>query len=348
MLEGAAEDKARSQLLTGGATAPRGARRYFCTYLDSRYLSRGLVLYRSLIKHVGDFELWILCFDQLAYDGLVALKLPNVRLVSLDEFERGDNELLDVKSTRSDVEYFFTCTPSWPLYVLARNEHVDVLGYLDADLFLFSSPNFLYEELEAGSLLITAHDFPSDLKAREQFGRFNVGLMLFRHDDHALSALSWWRERCLEWCYDRAEDGRFADQKYLDQWPALFPETRVMRKPAGAVAPWNWMNYEISWDRNQIVVNGERLVTYHFQSVSLHHGRVYNAGLSSYRRMPGSLRRRIYLPYIRELAQMETLIGRILPRGQLRAPGRARRTTLFSRQLVDALRGGDLGVRIRR
>ena len=348
MHTGAAEDKAGAHLLVGGGTASGGARRYFCTYLDSRYLSRGLALYRSLLRHVGDFELWILCFDQLAYDGLVALKLPNVRPVSLDEFERDDHELLAVKRTRSDVEYFFTCTPSLPLYVLARNEHIDVLGYLDADLFFFSSPDSVYEELETGSLLITAHDFPSDLKAREQFGKFNVGLMLFRHDDHALSALSWWRERCLEWCYDRAEDGRFADQKYLDQWPTLFPETRVMRKPAGAVAPWNWMNYEISWDRDQIIVNGERLVTYHFQSVSLHHGRVYNAGLSSYRRMPSNLRRRIYLPYIRELAEMEALVERTLPSEQLRAPDRARRTTLFSRQLVDALRGGDLGVRIRR
>jgi hypothetical protein len=343
----AAEDKAGSQLLTEGGTASAGPRRYFCTYLDSRYLSRGLALYRSLLRHVGDFELWILCFDQLAYDALVALRLSKVRLVSLDEFERGDDELLAAKSTRSNVEYFFTCTPSWPLYILARNEHIDVLGYLDADLYFYSSPESVYEELEAGSLLITAHDFPSDLKVQERFGRFNVGLMLFRHDEYALSALSWWRERCLEWCYDRAEDGRFADQKYLDQWPALFPETRVMCKPAGALAPWNWMNYEISWDRDQIVVNGERLVTYHFQSVSLHYGRVYTTMLSSYRRMPGSLRRRIYRPYIRELAQMETLVGRTLPRRQLRAPDRARRTTLVPRQLVKVLRHGDVGVRIR-
>jgi hypothetical protein len=345
--KGAAEDEAGSRLLTGGGTASGGPRRYFCTYFDSRYLSRGLALYRSLLRHVGDFELWILCFDQLAYDALVALQLPNVRPVSLDEFERGDDELLAAKSTRSDVEYFFTCTPSWPLYVLAHNEYIDVLGYLDSDLFFFSSPDSVYEELETGSLLITAHDFPSDLKVKERFGRFNVGLMLFRHDEHALSALSWWRERCLEWCYDRAEDGRFADQKYLDQWPALFPETRVMCKPAGALAPWNWMNYEISWDRDQIVVNGERLVTYHFQSVSLHHGRVYTTILSSYCRMPGGLRRRLYRPYIRELAQTETLVGRTLPRRQRRAPDRARRTTLVPRQLADALRNGDMGVRIR-
>jgi hypothetical protein len=341
----AAEGRAGAQLRDDGASAAGAPRRYFCTYFDSKYLSRGLALHHSLLEHVGDFELWILCFDQLAYNALVALRLSQVRLVSLDEFERGDRDLLAAKSTRSTVEYFFTCTPSWPLYVLARNAHIDVLGYLDADLYFYSSPESVYEELEGGSLLITAHDFPSDLKWHEKYGRFNVGLMLFRHDECALSALSWWRERCLEWCYDRVEDGRFADQKYLDQWPALFPETRVMCKPAGAMAPWNWMNYEVSWDRDQIFVSGERLVTFHFQSVSLHYGRLYTAMLSEYRRMPGSLRRRIYRPYIRELAQMETLAGRTLPRRQLARADRER-ITLGPRQLVKALRSGDAGIRI--
>ena len=333
-------------MLTGGGVPSGARRRYFCTYFDSRYLSQGLALYRSLLRHVGDFELWILCLDQLAHDALVALQLPQARLVSLDEFERGDYELLAAKSTRSNVEYFFTCTPSWPLYVLAHNEHIDVLGYLDADLYFYSSPESVYEELGAGSLLITAHDFPSDLKRHERHGRFNVGLMLFRHDEPALAALSWWRERCLEWCYDRVEEGRFADQKYLDQWPILFPETRVMRKPAGAMAPWNWMNYEISWNRDHIVVNGERLVTYHFQSVSVYFGRLYVTQLSGFRRMPASLRRRLYGPYVSDLAFCGRLLRRALGLRTWLAPTRARRP-LTPKGLFKSWRSGDAGVSLR-
>ena len=31
-----------------------------------------------------------------------------------------------------------------------------------------------------------------------------------------LKALKWWRDRCLEWCYARIEDGKFGDQFYIE------------------------------------------------------------------------------------------------------------------------------------
>jgi len=341
----AADSKEQARLLAWGDAALTGPRRYFCTYFDSRYVSQGLALYHSLLRHVGDFELWILCFDQLAYDALAALRLSQVRLVSLEEFERDDAGLLEAKPTRSAVEYIFTCSPSWPLYVLRHSECIDVLAYVDADLCFFSSPEPLYAELGCGPLLITAHGFPTYLKWFERYGRFNMGLMLFRHDETALCALSWWRDRCLEWCYERVEESRFADQKYLDQWPALFPDTRVLSAAAGALAPWNWMNYEILWNRDHITVNGEELVTYHFQSVSLHWGHLYTTVLSQYGRMPGSLRRRIHGAYIHDVAKMENLVCRTFPRRQWPAAQRAR---LPRRPwpLLKAWCNGDIGVRI--
>ena len=51
---------------------------YFCSYFDSNYLSKGLALYRSLVRHAVPFRLWVLCFDDLAYETLRRLALAEV------------------------------------------------------------------------------------------------------------------------------------------------------------------------------------------------------------------------------------------------------------------------------
>ncbi len=90
----------------------------FCTYFDCRYLVRGLALYQSLKQHCSPFQLWVLCMDSNCYEVLSELRLPNVHLIALEEFEKGDERLLEAKKTRSLIEYYFTCSPSLPLYVL--------------------------------------------------------------------------------------------------------------------------------------------------------------------------------------------------------------------------------------
>jgi len=90
--------------------------RYFCTYFDRNYLPRGLALYRSLQCHCPAFQLWVLCMDAACYETLSALALPDVHLIAREDFEAGDEGLLAAKQTRSLIEYYFTCTPSLPLW----------------------------------------------------------------------------------------------------------------------------------------------------------------------------------------------------------------------------------------
>lgn len=280
----------------------RGTMFDFCTYFDQHYLTRGLALYRSLERHCARFRLWVLCLDQTTFDVLSALELPGVVLIRLSDFEQGDEALLQAKQNRTLVEYYFTCTPSLVLYVFRHWPEVDSIVYLDADLWFFADPSPVYEEVRDHSIAIIPHRFPPRLRVLEKHGIYNVGWLWFRRDTTALACLNWWRERCLEWCYDRVEPGRFADQKYLDDWPQRFDRVVVVQHKGANLAPWNLSNYCLRYDGSQVVVDCDKLLFYHFHGLKRRCPWLYDTGLGNYKTaLSSTVRERIYVPYIREI-----------------------------------------------
>ena len=88
----------------------------FCTLFNSTYLSRGLVMYDSLLKNCDDFHLYVFAFDDKTNEYLRSQELKNVTVISLSEFE--DPDLLRVKPTRTAGEYCWTSTSSTILYCI--------------------------------------------------------------------------------------------------------------------------------------------------------------------------------------------------------------------------------------
>ncbi len=287
---------------------------YFCTYFDHRYMSRGLTLYQSLKRHCPSFCIWMLCMDSEAYRALTQLKLPEVRPLTLDEFERGDEALLHAKQNRSLLEYYFTCTPSLPLFVLSHYLEVDRITYLDADLFFYADPAALFTEMGDRSIAIIEHRFSRRLEHFKKLGIYNVGWLSFRRDNHAQECLFWWRERCNEWCYDRLEDDKFADQKYLDTWPTKFQGTAILLNKGANLAPWNLTNYHINWHESQLWVDDHPLIFFHFHSLKRINEWMFDSNLAHYETTLSPLvRHKIYIPYLQTLREVE-LDMRILKR----------------------------------
>ncbi len=240
----------------------------FCTLFDRNYLFKGLALYESLLKVCDNFKLWILCFDDVTYNLLKKMNLKNIELISLKEFE--DKELLKIKNIRSPVEYCWTCTPSLPLYILKNNPSLDMITYLDADLFFYSNPNPVYEEFGNNSILIIEHKYSSAYEKYEKTsGKYNVQFLIFRNDSNAIECLKWWRERCNEWCFFKHEDGKLGDQKYLDDWPGKFKGVHVLQHKGGGLAPWNVQKYSIRKVDNKIFIDDNELIFYHFHQLNI-------------------------------------------------------------------------------
>jgi hypothetical protein len=273
---------------------------HYCTYFDRNYLTRAMALHRSLVRHSPPFTLWALCFDDDTYAALESLQLAGVEPIRLAELEAADPELVEVKSSRTTVEYYFTCSPSLPLHVMRGHSEVELITYLDADLLFYSSPQPIFDELGEGSVLIVPHRFPEHLRHLEVHGVYNVGLLSFRDDARGRAVLERWREQCLEWCFDRVEDGRFADQRYLDDWPGR-PGVVILQDPGAGLAPWNFMRHRIDLGTEPPSVDGRPLVFYHFQGVKAIRPGLWDVGLDEYGSMEPALRAWLYRGYIREL-----------------------------------------------
>lgn len=288
--------------------------RQYCTYFDHRYLSRALAMVRSLRRVEPDAQIWALCMSDKAYGYFEANPEPGVRPITLSEFEAGDEDLLRAKSDgRSAIEYYFTCSPSLIRYGFRMAPEAQSMTYLDSDLWFFSAPGTIYEKAKDAAAIIIPHRFPPEHYERSRFGIFNVGWVTFRRDEEGLHLLEWWRQRCLEWCFDRVDEehNRFADQRYLDQFPELSTKVYIVVHKGANLAPWNMGGYQISEKEGSVMIGGhDPLIFFHFHGLKALTSQIFLTGQKVYQAQMSSLiKEKIYHPYLNELCRIGRDIG---------------------------------------
>lgn len=286
---------------------------HYCTFFDHRYAVPGLALWLSLRRHDPQAVLWVLALDAETAEVLEKLTEPNLRVVTLAELEAADAGLLAARENRSWVEYVFTLSPCWPRHLLAEHSEIGVVTCLDADTAFFAAPAPIFAALGLGSVMIVGHRFPSFLRHLEERGRFNVGVQCFRNDATGRACLDDWRMRCLEWCHDRVEPTRYADQKYLDAWPERFAGVVVCTHPGVNLAPWNWMNHAYRFIKGGVRVDGEPLVIFHFARFRERGARCIDSGQLEYGVMPLRLRTSIYGGYWQLLKDARARLRGVAP-----------------------------------
>lgn len=240
----------------------------YLTYFDANYAAKGVAMIRSLLRHDPDSSIRVLCLDAQIFNILLKMDIPGVVPARLAAIEQGDAELAKARGNRSRVEYYWTLTPTALLRFLTAMQPGEVLTYVDADMLFFSSLAAVYGEMEGKSVLIHRHNFPPAYAAFNVNGEFNVGLVSFRNDADGRKVLDWWRKRCLEWCYDRCEDGKMGDQKYLEHFTALSGKVAIAQNPGIGVAPWNFTGYELGEKDGAPTVNSVPVVFYHYHSTA--------------------------------------------------------------------------------
>ena len=280
---------------------------HFCTMFDYHYLSRGLALYHSLKSNCPQANLWILCLDVPTYSLLNSFHLPDVYLIDINEVEIFDKELAESKLNRSCIEYYFTCNPALFIYVFHITNNIELLTYVDADLFFYSEPNKYIDEISNYSISITPHRFQGKIKYLEdKYGIFNIGWVTIKKDNEGLSCLNRWRKQNIEWCHDRFDNGRYADQMYLNDWPDRFDRVKIINHKGINLALFNLANFNLTLNNKVVYVDEYPLICYHFFGLKNFLKLFYYFPIDKYNVKPSRvLTNYIYEPYLKSLSTIQ-------------------------------------------
>lgn len=276
--------------------------RHYCTLFDRNYIDRGLALHRSLLRHCGEFTLHVLCLDSATLQALSLLSPPRMELLRVESLESWDPGLRDARNDRTPVEFYFTCKSVLLGYLLERQPGIERLEYLDSDLCYFCDPADAEREYAGSAIALSPHGFDVQNANRLKYGKFNAGWVSIAADGDGTRFVRWWRDRCMEWCRLAVEDSRFADQKYLDRVPGLFPRAVAVRHPGANLAPWNVGGRHVEHSERGVHVDGRPLVFFHFHGLRQMLFGVFESGLHEYGvTLSGAIRSGIYRPYVSSL-----------------------------------------------
>lgn len=267
---------------------------------DSNYVSRCAVM----IKSAGaDPFTAVLALDE----GVTCLQsqFSEIQIVGFSPFLSDHPELAVRIEQRSASEQIFSVGPS---FLLSESDSVTSEGWLiyaDSDLLFFGSLLTYLDSLPQCNVVIAPHRHYFWNKSRlAKYGKYNVGLVAFKNNEEGLRALRFWAESCLAWCYDRVEDGKYADQKYLEKFASISEGVLVDNSLGANLAPWNSFLKKISATKSgEIYVGRDKLMYFHAQGLKQKNGR-WILGHLNYLSFAGPrLKKFVYGPYLAKLEE---------------------------------------------
>ncbi|MFP7393219.1 cell envelope integrity protein TolA [Niallia circulans] len=268
----------------------------FCVIAGKEYCIKIMAVYESLAKNSDNFNLWVCCTDAITHKFLNEKNLKNMHLIRVEEIE--NDQLRAVKQERMINEYCWTLKSFLIEYILKNNDIEQVL-YCDGDIYFFSNPASIFNEWGSASIFLTPQ---RDLDWVEQkYGKYQAGIIGFRKDEIGLSAVQWWKDRCIEWCGVVENNGRFGDQKYLDQLPIMYDNVRISSNLGVNAAPWNIIynnDFNVSLQGDNVFINNDPLVAYHFSCITIYDSDKYDLWSMHQLNIQKEIMNYIYVPYL--------------------------------------------------
>ncbi len=238
------------------------------------YLSRAIVLVRTLRSAHPDWAIWAVIVDRAP-----AGSEWSACLTVFDHVVFADD--LGIKDFQSWIfkhNVIEACTAVKGRMLLHMFDRgFEKVVYLDPDIAVFNPMAELEAKLDDFSIILTPHQVEPNQTALAvndnemtsfKYGIFNLGFIAVRNDPTGRAFAAWWDGMLYRSCYEAVEQGIYTDQKYCDIVPALFDRVHIERDPGFNVASWNISRRRIRITGNgDILANGSLLKFYHFTKI---------------------------------------------------------------------------------
>ncbi|NLM44962.1 MAG: hypothetical protein GX201_13280 [Clostridiales bacterium] len=279
----------------------------YCTIISKEYLIKGIALYDSISRYDDSFHLWICTMDKSSDDLMKRLNLPNTTVIHVSNIE--NSSLLEARKTRTTTEYCWTVKASFIKYIFKILKSIKSIIYLDADVYMFSQANLLFEQLKKNHVLLTSHNFSQRFHhLYKQKGRYNAGIIGFRNGQKGLELLDWWERKCIQWCYDQVTPSKFGDQKYLEFIGKRNTRVYIADSIASNAAMWNIAGSRIEYFEEKVYINREKLIFFHFSSFFILSEDEFDLWMWEQPKLDENVKEQIYLPYVRAIKNAIELI----------------------------------------
>lgn len=227
----------------------------FVACFDINYTIQALALLESIENKIVNYNFFIFCMDNESFE--IISKLENTKIIPMKFEDYENNHLRQLKKERKKNEYFWTITPRLSLIIFDTFEEVEQLTYIDTDIFFIKSPNNIFENFNKSKkdILITKHNYSPKYDKSNESGKFCVQFLIINRKGYDI--IKDWSLLCDEWCYDKVEENKYGDQKYLDYWPENYKNRIYIEKNRDAFqGPWNADS-----------TNVDEAVVYHFHGL---------------------------------------------------------------------------------
>ena len=264
-------------------------------YFSNKYASRAALLGRSLRPFLNGGHVHAMVTDSIAKE--VALG-ENFIVYPMEQIREKRNFLDWDKKTFS--EKLFTIGPTFILHVLQSLPEGRRVLYLNSDIFFLRDPHEIWPVPKVWDVKLFPHNYSLINKIRlKKFGELNAGAMAITKSEESLKVIANWANECASWCFDRTENGKYADQKYLEDFERWSSKVSKAKSKTLNLASW------VSAPKDSDFQN---CVFYHFHGL-VSHGEYVVLPHLQYLRLSKKLEKSMHRDYLENLGRLEIELG---------------------------------------